>query len=247
MLRVIAGGQLEATGEVSSLVENGGTLRLGDAPGHLVLSPPLALASKDGLVLYTQLTSGALLVHVGAPGSALHDTLQISGTAVLEGRLELWTSPGYLPAPGDTFTVLTAGAVQGTFGLVQINGGPAAGHLSLVYGPTTVRGVFVSSLLGVDDPPAAPEGVKALRFATAGSPREAALMLELPAAASARVMLYDVTGRQAAVLANGELAAGRHRLALADTALPSGVYFARAVVRSADGTRVLTTRVVRLR
>jgi hypothetical protein len=41
--------------------------------------------------------------------------------------------------------------------------------------------------------------------------------------------LYDVLGREVAVLHDGPLAAGAHRLALDASRLPPGVYVVRAV------------------
>ena len=247
VLHLLPEGVLEATGTVSSLVSNGGTLHLGDALGQLLLTPPTSLGTNGVATNFTQLATGTLRLRIGPPGSSAHDTLRVSAGAQLGGRLELWTVPGYLPTPGDTFTVLTAGQVTGTFADVRINGGPAAGLVSLSYGTGSVRGVFQSNLLGVNDPPAPLTGVTALRFAVEGGTHSPVIALDLPEVAGIRVTLYDVAGREAAVLASGGLAAGRHRFAVAGTNVPSGLYFARAVVRTAGGTRVLTARLTRLR
>ena len=59
------------------------------------------------------------------------------------------------------------------------------------------------------------------------------MTLALPAAAEARAAVYDVLGREVAVLHDGPLAAGSHRLTFhAD--LPAGVYLVRA---TGDGVR----------
>jgi hypothetical protein len=120
--------------------------------------------------------------------------------------------------------------------------------VTVLYGATNVRVVVVGTITGVDDGSvAAPAPPSELRFAGVGAPRDAALGLDLPAAADVRVTLYDVTGRQVAELAEGELEAGRHRFDITRRVNGSGMYFARAVITTADGTRALTTRAVVLR
>ncbi|HLA64114.1 MAG TPA: hypothetical protein VK610_06780 [Rhodothermales bacterium] len=54
-------------------------------------------------------------------------------------------------------------------------------------------------------------------------------------AAAVRVAVYDAVGREVAVVYDGPLAAGEHRLALAASGLASGVYVVHAAVRPADG------------
>jgi len=112
-----------------------------------------------------------------------------------------------------------------------------------------VRVAIVGAVLAVDPILAPPASPSALRFAAVGPPRRAGLALDLPSAASVCVAAYDVTGRLVAVLEDGPLAAGTHRFTLDRPDVPSGVYFARAVVReSGTGrTQALTARVTRLR
>jgi hypothetical protein len=70
----------------------------------------------------------------------------------------------------------------------------------------------------------------------------ASLVLTLPrAAAAVRVALYDALGRTVAVVHDGPLGAGTHRLALAASSLAPGVYVARAVA----GTGAVTARLTR--
>ena len=67
--------------------------------------------------------------------------------------------------------------------------------------------------------------------------------LSLPEAAHVRLSLYDVLGREAAVLVDGRLDAGRHGVALQADGLAPGVYVLRAVVSADAGTVALTGRV----
>ncbi len=64
--------------------------------------------------------------------------------------------------------------------------------------------------------------------------------MAVPAAATVRVAVYDVTGREVAVVADGPLEAGRHALALDASALAPGLY----VVRVQSGSEVAVRRVV---
>ena len=73
--------------------------------------------------------------------------------------------------------------------------------------------------------------------------RSAVIPLALPAASEVRLALYDVLGREALVLVDGPLDAGRHRVALDTGALAPGVYLIRAVVTAASDAHVLTGRV----
>ena len=64
--------------------------------------------------------------------------------------------------------------------------------------------------------------------------------LALAEPAEVRVAVYDVLGREVAVLAEGVLAAGRHTLALAAGGLVPGVYVVRAVGPTGSATRRIT-------
>ena len=69
---------------------------------------------------------------------------------------------------------------------------------------------------------------------------EARLLLSLPAAGLARVVVFDVTGARVATPLDGWREAGRHALAWSTSGAGPGVYFAR--VRFAG--RIATTRFV---
>jgi uncharacterized delta-60 repeat protein len=71
---------------------------------------------------------------------------------------------------------------------------------------------------------------------------ETVLGYDLPAAGRVRLALYDVLGREVAVLVDGEREAGRHAATLDGLALPSGAY----VVRLEAGGAVLTQRLTRV-
>ncbi len=68
-----------------------------------------------------------------------------------------------------------------------------------------------------------------------------ALPLVLPAAATVEAAAFDVLGRRVALLHEGVLGAGRHRLVLG-AGLPAGVYVVRARVESTSGAAAVLSR-----
>jgi len=64
--------------------------------------------------------------------------------------------------------------------------------------------------------------------------------LRLPAVADVRLVVYDVLGREVAVLVDGDTAAGTHVVGLDASALPAGVYVARLTTGRFVQTRRLT-------
>lgn len=107
-----AGQTLKGNGTVVGVLANAGVIAPGGSAGTLYVS-------RD----YTQ--SGALRIEVGGvtPGSG-HDVLAVSSNATLSGALEVSLINGFVPANGNSFTVLTASAVSGTFATTNL---PALG------------------------------------------------------------------------------------------------------------------------
>ncbi|MCS4122862.1 CARDB domain-containing protein [Salinibacter ruber] len=66
---------------------------------------------------------------------------------------------------------------------------------------------------------------------------EATLEYALPEARETTIKVYDVLGREVATLAEGKKEAGRHRVTLEASRLPSGTYFARMQAGSFTKTR----------
>lgn len=234
-------------GSVSGDLALAGTLDLNTTVAYLASAPnATALTRSLALGSFHPAATGRTTLRIGA---VTQDQIAVASAVVLGGTLDVRTVSGDAPGVGALFTVLTAPSVTGTFASVTLNGRPPGGAISVLYGSNNVRVVVLTPITtGVDDggvtTPAAPV---ALRFAAAGAPRDAALALDLPAAARVHVALYDVSGRRLAVLADAELGAGRHRWALVPVAGASGVVFARAEITGAGVTRVLTARAIVLR
>ncbi len=194
------------------------------------------------------MSNGTLEVELGNHATSEYDTLK-STHAFLGGTLELKLLPSFNGVPGDSFTVIQCtGIVSGTFANVTVQGEPLNGRFGVVYNGNSVVVVVLLPILGVEDHTPAPSTFTALRFAPLGSPGASpVLALDLPVAANVSVRVYDVTGREVAVLADGALGAGAHRLPLSRDLPGAGLYFVRARVDDGSRIEVRKASVVRLR
>lgn len=171
------------------------------------------------------------------------DTLFASNGCVISGTLDMHAGSAGPPAPGDTLTLIRCPSTMfGTFSNVLWEGQPAAGHIQIIYEAHVAKAVVLDASGVVASPPPT-----VLRFSAAGSPQHPAFALDLPSAARVEASLYDVGGRSIARLADGAYGAGRHVLTPDWATVPSGVYYARALVAEAENRRVLTVRAVRIR
>ncbi len=103
----VSGGTVYGAGTLNANVSNSATVNAGD-------SGKAGLLSITGN--YTQLSSGALNVSIG--GTTLgtqYSQLKISGPASLGGTLTVALINKFTPTIGQTFTILTANSVSGTF------------------------------------------------------------------------------------------------------------------------------------
>ena len=126
---VVSGATLGGTGVVGGTVASLGTVAPGASVGRLSV-----------LGSYEQNASATLDVEI--EGATTHDVLAVTGSATLGG--ELAVTVGFSPVAGNSFTVLTASAVSGTFDTTNLP--PLGGSLSwtVSYGATEV-------VLGVEE------------------------------------------------------------------------------------------------
>ena len=103
----IIGGTLEGIGTINGNVQNGATVEPGDAPGTLTINGN-----------YTQDSVGILNIDLGGYPSPFRQ-LAISGTASLDGTLNVNLVSGYSPVFGNNFTILTFTSHTGTFATVN--------------------------------------------------------------------------------------------------------------------------------
>lgn len=119
-------GVLSGNGSVIGNVANAGSLSPGSSPGTL---------SIDGS--FSQTAEGALLIDIA--GLASVDLLQISGTAMLGGHLQVLLDDEASLTFGERFQILTAsGGVSGRFASLQLPRLPGGLHLNVVYGTDDV-------------------------------------------------------------------------------------------------------------
>jgi len=127
----LAGGRFTGTG---SLIPNSTILNDG------VFAPGSEVGTLGVTGSWTQSASGRLAIDVGGLVAGTdHDKLTVSSTATLGGELRLASFNGFTPQFGDTFEVLTAGTISGTFDTVRYQGIlNGDNRIELVYFPTSV-------------------------------------------------------------------------------------------------------------
>jgi hypothetical protein len=82
---------------------------------------------------YTQASTGTLSMVLGSTSS--YDGLDVSGTATLDGILNVELADGFTPTVGQTFTILTRGSGSGSFDSLTSSSGLT---YSVTYGGTAV-------------------------------------------------------------------------------------------------------------
>lgn len=121
-----SGGTVGGSGLIDSNVSNtGATVNPGNSPGTLSIEGD-----------YTQGPGAALECEM--QDTTTHDRLAITGVASLRGTMRAVALPGYAPKLGDSFQVLTAGAVTGAFDAIETAGFPAGRTVEPIYHATDV-------------------------------------------------------------------------------------------------------------
>jgi hypothetical protein len=109
----LEGGVLSGSGSVDADVMNAAEIDVGtsDATGVLTISGN-----------YTQTASGILSLKLGSLGgdNPPNDQLAITGTATLDGTLNVTLLPDFTANVGDTYQVLTFGSLNGTFATTNL-------------------------------------------------------------------------------------------------------------------------------
>lgn len=114
-----AGGTI--TGDATFEADNGVWIEDG---GSLVPGYPLGTLTVTGTL---DLAAGSLLTAEigGLAAGSQHDRVVVSGALTIGGNLRVTMANGFVPALGDTFTILSADSVTGTFsslGLPALSG-----------------------------------------------------------------------------------------------------------------------------
>lgn len=108
--------------------DNGGDLSPANSPGILTLTGN-----------FNQGATGRLFIELGGTevGSG-YDQLVIGGTALLGGTLALCLLDGFVPAIGQTLTIVTPGTVGGAFDQVSHSGSMKRRAFEILYSANTV-------------------------------------------------------------------------------------------------------------
>jgi hypothetical protein len=126
----IQAGKVFGHGTIASAVVSTGTFTAGDSPTH---------PGKLSLSTYTQNAGGSLNIAVG--GSTVgkqYGQLAVANGASLNGTLNLSLINSFVPALGETFTILTCSARTGEFATVNGLGINSSEHFSIAYNATNV-------------------------------------------------------------------------------------------------------------
>jgi len=104
----LKGGKLTGKGTITASVQNA------------ALIDPGTTTPGEGLITivgnYTQTSTGTLRADIkGTTAGATYDQLSISGTATLNGTLDIMTASGFTPTTSDQFIIVKATTLTGTF------------------------------------------------------------------------------------------------------------------------------------
>ena len=153
-LTIGAGQRVQGNGVISGTTLNNGVVAPGLSAGILGAGGP-----------YSQ--TGTLEIELGGPVPGTgYDVLAVTGTATLDGALEVSAINAFSPASGQSFTVLTASAVSGTFATTNLP--PLGGGLSWT---VSYPGSAVVLTVSGSGPVATPYEIWADGFGLTGSNR----------------------------------------------------------------------------
>jgi len=125
-------GVVSGAGTIGSSVANAGITEGGDVPaaGKLTIG---------GSQSFVQSSGGAYEVAIGGlTGGTQYSQLAVSGTASLAGALNIRFVNGFTPSLGNSFTILTASSVSGTFSTINSPALPAGLAWSVTNNGTSV-------------------------------------------------------------------------------------------------------------
>jgi hypothetical protein len=139
------GAVLRGGGTVTGNVTNAGAVvRPGGSPGHLSVAGS-----------YTQDATGALDVEIEGTGQGTtYDWLDVTGSATIDGTLNVLRPTGFAPAGSDVFQFLTSAGRSGTFATLTGADLPGGAAFTLDY----PAGAPFGARLVVDLPPAPTPG-----------------------------------------------------------------------------------------
>jgi hypothetical protein len=129
-----------------SLLGNGGTIAAHvSSSGTVIPAASLTTTGKLGITgAYTQTAAGALDANIAGASSGQFNLLTVGGAASLGGTLNIGLLNKFVPAVGDTFEILTARKVTGTFATVNGTKINDSEHFTVTYNSDNVTLTVVS-------------------------------------------------------------------------------------------------------
>jgi hypothetical protein len=112
----LMGGKLSADTVNFSLVNNGGTLAPGDSIGATQVNSAPTNIGQTHVVGDLALSSGSLQIELASLAS--FDKIIVDGLTSLGGTLNVSTFGGYAPSNGNSWQIITSGAITGAFSSV---------------------------------------------------------------------------------------------------------------------------------
>ena len=130
----VLGGTLTGSGTIAGSLESRSLVSPGLSPGTISIGGS-----------YAQILDGELLIEIASAAS--FDKLLVTGNADLDGKLTVHLLDDFVPSLGQTFAIITAADVDGTFEIEDL---PDLTNLELdvVYNATSVVLTVLSALAG---------------------------------------------------------------------------------------------------
>lgn len=123
------------TGTISGDLDNAGTVSPGASPGTINVTGD-----------YTQESTGVLAMEIGGTTpDTEHDQLLVSGTAALDGTLQLSLIESFIPSLGDSFTLMTYASQTGNFATENLPDLGPGFAWELTYGDTALTLTIIES------------------------------------------------------------------------------------------------------
>jgi T5SS/PEP-CTERM-associated repeat protein len=134
---VVGAGAFNMNG--GSLFGNNGSIAANVTAAGGSITPADSLEETGMLTIngdYTQTSGGKLIINLA--GKTQFDQLNVDDDAMLGGTLKIGLLSGFVPSIGDTFSIINAGSISGTFSKVQGMDINSSEHFTVQYNPTSV-------------------------------------------------------------------------------------------------------------
>ena len=181
---------------------------------------------------------------IGRPQSGWSASAQLDNVTPDESQAELYaalsTNGTAATTNGDRRLAIGAGPFTLAAGVAQTVRFAYVGGANLVAFQQHAAAAQALFPTAGEDGPQAAAGLRIAPSVPNPATERATVTFELDAAQTARLAVYDVLGREVAVLADGAQTAGAHTVALDASGLPAGLYVARLTAGGTSVTRRLT-------